>query len=184
VRWQFAAVPPFDGSGVAMAIGSAKGPGPRVVRLHPGLHGGYPLASWLLAPLPELCDTADVAIVLDYTASLSVPWVEIVELARRNPSLCLVCVGGGRNGELGVLRAFLDAVANVVVELSALDDPAWLTRAVSEVGAHRFVFGSGGDQSRAVALLESASLAPEDAALVASGVAGLIDQGSWTETWL
>jgi hypothetical protein len=181
-RWQFVAVPPFDGSVVASAIEVAKSPGPRVLRLCPGRHG-YPLASWLLAPLPELCDAAEVALVLDYAPPAQAAWTEIVELARRHPSLCLV-LAGGLSGQLGVLRAFLDAVANVIVELSGLDDAAWLARTVSELGAHRFVFGSNGDPTRVFELVESASLNQKDARLVLSGVAGLLDAGSWAEAWL
>jgi hypothetical protein len=183
-RWQWVAVPPFVGGEATAALEAATGDGPRLVRLCPGRAGsGYPLAGWLLAPLPELCDHGDVALALDYTGVSDMPWGEVVDLARRHPGLCLVVMGRGGD-ELGVMTACLDATANLVFETSALGDPAWLRRAVTAVGAHRFVFGSGGEPSRAAELLGAAGLAPDEASMVGSGVAGLIDAGSWAESWL
>jgi len=183
-RWQWVAVPPFNGAEVGAALAAADSSGPRVVRLCPGYEGHrFPLTSWLLAPLPELCDAANVAVELDYGPAQPLPWDEVVELARRHPSLAVVVLGRGM-GELGVLRSCLDAAPNVIFEISAVGDPEWLSKAVAEVGAHRFVFGSGGDPSGVVDFLETAALAPGDVRMVASGVAGSLGSGSWAETWL
>lgn len=183
-RWQWVAKPPFDHAEVASALTAAVGLGPRVVRICPGTEGHrFPLASWLLAPLPELCDEANIAVALDYGPLASLPWDEVVELARRHPSLCLVLLGRG-TGELGVVRACLDAVPNVIFDISALGDAGWLGRTVAEVGAHRFMFGSGEDPTGAVGLLKTARLASPETNMIGSGVAGSLDKGSWAEAWL
>jgi hypothetical protein len=122
-------------------------------------------------------------VVLDYRPMQPLPWDEVVELARRHPSLGLVVLGRG-TGELGVVRSCLDAVPNVIFEISALGEPGWLSKVVAEVGAHRFVFGSDGDPSGVLQCLETAALGPEDMRMVASGVAASLDSGSWAETWL
>jgi hypothetical protein len=184
LRWQWVATPPFNSAEVGAALAAAGSGAPRVVRLCPGYDGHrFPLARWLLAPLPELCDAANVAVLLDYGPKQPLPWDEVVELARRHHSLSLVVLGRG-TGERGVVRSCLDAVPNVIFEISALGDPGWLSQAVAEVGAHRFVFGSGGDPCGVLKYLEAAALSPEDMRMVVSGVAGSLDSGSWAETWL
>jgi hypothetical protein len=52
----------------------------RVIRLCPGGHR-YPLADWVLSPVPELCERERIAVSLDF-ASERVNWAETVAFAR------------------------------------------------------------------------------------------------------
>src|SRR5207253_9579094 len=66
---------------------------------------------------------------------------DLAELARRHPTVPLICGHTGGDWELGI-RAIRDC-KNVVVELSGFDPTAGVTEmAVRELGAERVLFGS------------------------------------------
>lgn len=154
----------------------------RVQRLCPVAHG-YPLAGWVLSPLPELCVREHMALLLDF-GDESIPWADVVAFAREFPALPLVVLGGLREGDRAVAAA-LDATANVVIELSRATAPAVLGDLVERFGAHRFVWGSGGSpeiQRRRVELVHG--LSADDRAVVMNDNAIILGNGLYAARYL
>jgi hypothetical protein len=89
----------------------------RVVRVCPAAQH-FPLASWVLSPLPEACADAGIALMIDF-APRPPDWRGVLNLARDHPALPLI-VTGLDGSERFALPALLDAAPNVVVDAGPL----------------------------------------------------------------
>jgi hypothetical protein len=127
----------------------------RVVRICPSGHD-YPLASWVLSPLPELLARADFALLLDFEPT-PIRWQEAVPFAREYPSLPIVILAVNPHANR-TLPAALDAAPNLLAQLAGSGAPHELGRLVRTFGTSRFVFGSGGSDDGARDLLRALDL--------------------------
>jgi predicted TIM-barrel fold metal-dependent hydrolase len=154
----------------------------RVVRLCPGGHG-YPLADWVLSPLPELCQREGVSLVLDF-APVPVGWAETVAFARAYPSLPMVVL----EAEVDVDRALpaaLDAAPNLVLHVGRLRSPERLVHLAGVYGTSRFVWGSGPRGAAARETIAAAEgLGEDDRAAILRGNAQALQDGSYAERFL
>jgi hypothetical protein len=135
-----------------------------VVRLCPTGHR-YPLADWVLSPIPELCERESFALVLDF-APADLPWSEVVAFARAFPSVPLVVLGVG---DERVAPAALDAAPNLILHLEGTPSP----ELVATYGGSRFV-----------AVSSTAGLLDRDQELILQGNAEALADGSYAERWL
>jgi len=154
----------------------------RVVRLCPGSHG-YPLAEWVVSPLPELCERAGMAVVLDF-APEPVPWPALVDFARTFPTLALVVVGTAVD-EDRTLPAALDATPNLLFAVGRSTSEEALGQLCATFGQHRFVFGSDGDGDPSAVPAAIASALDEQArdAVLHENAAALA-AGTYADTFL
>ena len=153
----------------------------RVVRLCPAGHG-YPLADWVLSPLPELCEREGLAVVIDF-ASEPIPWPAVLAFARTFPTLALVLLGVAV-GEDRALPAALDAAPNLVFALGRLRSADDLARLCETFGASRFVFGTDERADPAAALAAVAALGDEARDAVLQGNAEALAAGTYAEASL
>jgi hypothetical protein len=157
--------------------------GSRVVRLCPGRHR-YPLADWVLSPLPELCEREGAALVLDF-APEPIDWARIVAFARTYPSLSMVVLETDLTDR--TVPAALDAAPNVVLHLGRLGTLERLIRLTTVFGRHRVVWGSSesanADEARR-AVSETDDLAEEGRAAILHGNAEALQDGSYAEAFL
>jgi hypothetical protein len=110
----------------------------RVVRLCPVTHR-YPLADWILSPIPEICVRHKAALLLDLDSERP-PWIELVAFARRFPCLPMVLLATDLERERAASAA-LDATANLLLQLSVRCPlNSYL---LATFGPSRFVYGSG-----------------------------------------
>jgi hypothetical protein len=152
-------VPPTGRNGAFdRAVRVAEAAERRLVRLCPAGHR-YPLVDWVLSPLPELCQRAGIALLLDFEG-WSPPWVEIVAFARSYPSLPMVVLGAEARDRAA--PAALDAALNLIVALTA-DDP----ELIETFGTARFVWSAGGHAAAPRGLGEP--ILHENARALASG---------------
>lgn len=166
-----------------MAAHKAAG-GPSVVRLCPGPDDhDYPLEPWVLSPLPELCERDEITLLLDTgVGQARYPWADIVRLARAYPHLVVVALAAPLAGPTA--QRALDATLNLVLETSALIEPASddLAGLAEVAGAHRLVYGSG---DRAIpASVVADRLPPMAAADVLAVNADLMGRGAWGAIYL
>jgi hypothetical protein len=112
----------------------------RVVGLRPA-RDRYPLADWVLSPLPEICEREQLALILDYVGT-PMPWLEIVPFARRYPGLPMLLLGTAVGGDQAAPAA-LDAAANLVLGVGRLRAARDLARLVDVFGSQRFAYASG-----------------------------------------
>jgi len=115
------------------------------LKLHPVLHGGYPIDSDLVTPIlscaeslrwPVLCHT-------DLNNQSATPY-RLVRVARRFPSIRFIMA------HMGIDPAFMEAsleeavpVSNVSVDTSTItDSPGIIKKAVRLLGEDRVLFGS------------------------------------------
>ncbi len=153
----------------------------RVVRLCPAGHA-YPLAEWVVSPLPELCERERLALVLDFEPQ-AVPWSEVVSFARAYPSVPMVVLGVDL-GTDPVVAAALDAAPNLVIEIGLSSEGADLVRFADTYGPSRFVWGSGGGDG-ALAVREAiAGLGEEARAAILGENARALADGSYAERFL
>jgi hypothetical protein len=125
---------------VARARRQAASGSPRVVGLRPA-RDAYPLADWVLSPLPEICDREQLSLILDYVGA-PIPWLEIVPFARRYPGLPMLLLGAAVGGDQAAPAA-LDAAANLVLGVGRLRAARDLVRLVDVFGSQRFAYASG-----------------------------------------
>jgi hypothetical protein len=135
-----------------------------VVRLCPTGHR-YPLADWVLSPIPELCERQSFTLLLDF-APADVPWLEVVAFARTFPSVPIVLLGVG--GER-TAPAALDAAPNLILHLDGTVSP----RLVATYGGSRFVATSA-----------TADLPDRDRELILHLNAEALADGSYAGQWL
>ena len=156
---------------------------PRIARIHPGIRGhGYPLADWLLPPLPEVLDRDGWALGVDPGAARPYPWEPLVLLARRYPALPIVAYGAPLDDR--ATAPALDATRNLqLAEHGGRDDRAIavLTGLVRRSGSHRVMAGSGG---RSVTLPLPVALSADEHAAIAAGTADSLGSGRWRDQWL
>lgn len=158
--------------------------GAAVARICLGAAGhGYPPELWAIAPLPELCDRERLALALDYPGpDQGGAWAEIVRLARTYPRLPIILLAAAIDRGWAADRA-LDAAPNLILETSAVDNPASLGRLVSEHGAYRFVFGSGAGRA-GVEVIAAGVQGESDLEALIAGNADLLGTGRWGEAFL
>jgi hypothetical protein len=135
-----------------------------VVRLCPTGHR-YPLADWVLSPIPELCERQSFTLLLDF-APADVPWLEAVAFARAFPSVPMVVLGVG---DERAAPAALDAAPNLILHL----DGTISAELVATYGGSRFVAASG-----------TADLPGRDRELILQRNAEALADGSYAEQWL
>jgi hypothetical protein len=111
----------------------------RVARVCPSGHG-YPLADWVLSPIPELCVREGLALQIDFDPE-PIRWQESVAFARTFPRLPLILLGTAI-GEDRALPAALDAAPNLVIHVSETNAATELIELVQIFGTSRFVWGS------------------------------------------
>ena len=157
---------------------------PAVVRICPGrARHRYPLVAWALGAIPELLEREGWALALDMVADGAYPWVDVVSFAQQHSSLPCVVLGAPLDDRTA--GAALDATANLILETSAVRDAPTLETLAALVrsrGAHRFVHGSGERPPGAPAAW--GQLAADEALMLASGTADLLDAGAWASTYL
>lgn len=110
--------------------------GCRAIRFCPG-RDGYPLADWVLSPLPELCEREELAIVIDFDPA-SIAWSDVMTFARAFPTVPMVVLGVSVAGDRAVLAA-LDAAANLVLHVEEVGYARELARLIEIFGEHRFI---------------------------------------------
>ena len=156
----------------------------RTVRFCPGRFGhGYPLVDWVLSPLPELCEREDLVIAIDYLeGAVHPPWDEVVRFARAYPRVPMLLLGAAIDANPAAPAA-LDASANLVYEISNVQDPRALAALVDHFGSHRFVFGSGSTASWEQRV-PAAVIDEPDRSAILSGTADALDSGAWGATYL
>jgi predicted TIM-barrel fold metal-dependent hydrolase len=135
-----------------------------VVRLCPTGHR-YPLADWVLSPIPELCERMSFTLLLDF-APADPPWLEVVSFARAFPSVPTVLLGVGAER---AAPAALDAAPNLILQLEGSFSPELVA-----------IYGG----SRFVAAAVSADLPERDRELILHGNADALADGSYAEQWL
>lgn len=155
----------------------------RVVRLCPGGHR-YPLADWVLTPLPELCQRERLALMLDFEPD-PVRWDETVAFARSYPSLPMVLL----DAEIGADRALpaaLDAAPNLLLHVGRLCSLEDLIRLTDAYGPSRFAWGSGHPEADAAreSIAAAERLGGEVRAAILHGNAQALQDGSYAETFL
>jgi len=155
----------------------------RVVRLCPSGHG-YPLADWVLSPLPELCEREGVALVLDF-APEALRWSETVAFARAYPALPMVVL----DAEIGLDRALpaaLDAAPNLLLHVAQLPSPEHLVRLADVYGTSRFVWGSGppGAGAARESIAAAEGLGEEGRAAILHDNAQALQDGGYAERFL
>jgi hypothetical protein len=111
----------------------------RVARLCPATHR-YPLVDWVLSPLPELCDTLGVALLLDF-APAPIDWAAAVALARAYPTVPFLVLDCDVSLELASPAA-LDAALNLVLHVDPASGHDDVQRLAGVFGRRRFVRGS------------------------------------------
>jgi hypothetical protein len=109
----------------------------RVTRICPATHS-YPLADWVLSPIPEICERHHLALLIDFDVQPP-PWSEVVAFARRFPSVPMVLLADALDREHAAPAA-LDVTANLLLQLTP--DCARAPYLVSTFGPARFVCGS------------------------------------------
>ncbi len=156
----------------------------RIARLCPTTHG-YPLADWVVSPLPELCERFHFSLLLDFNHE-PIPWTDVVAFARAFPAVPMILLAC-RIGEERVIGAALDYAPNLLLELSKLTSTVALEELVSVYGHHRFVFGSGGSShaSRQImSCLQETALDPATITAIVEGNARLLASGAYAERYL
>jgi hypothetical protein len=187
VRAQVTALPPVTGSdAIDRVVDAIAGGACRAVRVAPGARGHrYPLADWVLTPLPEVCDREGLALAVDWGGSEHIAWQEVVSFARAYPGLPLVLVGADLELDRAIPAA-LECAPNLVIELSALATVAPLAQLAARVGQHRFVYGSGGraDSGLLGAIREGDGLDDSTRTAVLAANADALGSGRWAAEFL
>lgn len=135
-----------------------------VVRLCPTGHR-YPLADWVLSPIPELCERQSFTLLLDF-APAHVAWLEVVAFARVFPSVPIVLLGVG---DERAAPAALDAAPNLILHL----DGTVSAGLVATYGGSRFVAASAAED-----------LPDRDRELILQRNAEALADGSYAGQWL
>ena len=156
----------------------------RVFRLCPRSHG-YPLADWVLSPLPELCERQRAALVLDF-APERVEWPDTVAFARRSPGVPMVVLEADVSTDRAAPAA-LDTAPNLLLHVGRADAVERLVGLVAIFGGHRFVWGSSesadADAVRQV-IADAEGMAQEDRTAILSGNAEALQDGTYAEAFL
>jgi hypothetical protein len=168
--------PTADTEALGSATAAAQSAALRVVRICPGRQG-YPLESWVLSPIPEICADAQLAMAVEFTPDRP-DWGRVVRFARdhQHLSLLVLCVDGR---DRHVVPAVLDHAPNVVVHVGDLEPDA-LSAWVKVFGAHRFIAGVNA-QGRIAA---PAGLDDAARATLLQGTARELASGGWSAAWL
>jgi hypothetical protein len=157
---------------------------PAVLRLYPGEHGHrYPLEDWAVTPLPELCESEDLCLALDFgPVGAAYPWQDLMRLARTYPRLPVLALGAPLDGPTAA-RA-LDAAPNLLLEVSCeigTGDADALPRLVKTHGAYRLTYGSGRGGHDASAVL---AIDPAQAEIILTTTPTQLAGGTWGATHL
>ena len=170
---------------VARARAHAAHDASRVVGLRPA-RDGYPLADWVLSPLPELCEREQLTLILDYVGA-PIPWLEIVPFARCYPGLPMLLLGASVGGD-EVAPSALDAAANLVLGVGRLGAPDDLVRLVEVFGSQRFAYASATSTSEQGATrlreLRAARLDHDAEHGVLAGTAAALAEGRYAGAFL
>jgi Amidohydrolase len=176
-------VPPTGEPGAFQRAERLLAAGSRIVRLCPGNHH-YPLATWVLSPLPELCQREGAALVLDFGPE-RVDWVQTVAFARSYPSLPMVVLEADFSDR--AVPAVLDRASNVLLHLGRLETLDRIVRLTTIFGRHRFVWGSSeradADEARR-AVADSDELTEDARQAILRGNADALQTGSYREAFL
>jgi hypothetical protein len=155
--------------------------GGRVVRICPATHS-YPVAGWVLSPIPEVCERYDLALLIDFDLQQPM-WQEVVEFARSFPRVPMVLLAEALDRD-PVAAAALDVTANLLLQLTP--DCHSVSHLVSIFGPARFVHGTGHrplpDSGDVWASLEG--LRDDDRHAVLVGNAQLLADGAYAGTFL
>jgi hypothetical protein len=174
-------VPPTGAPRGLSRVVDAAERGGRVVRICPATHS-YPVAGWVLSPIPEACERYDLALLIDFDLQQPM-WQEVVEFARAFPRVPMVLLAEALDRD-PVAGAALDATANLLLQLTP--DCTSASHLLSIFGPGRFVCGTGHrpvpDPGNVWASLDD--LRDEDRHAVLAGNAQLLADGAYAGTFL
>lgn len=182
---QLVALPPSSRPDMIKRLCSAQQAGAcPVVRLCPGAAGhGYPLADWVLSPLPETTARLSMALAIDYGEEPTAwAWDDVYRFARAYPGLAIVLLGVALDADR-TCPALLDAAPNVLVDTSRASDGVTVRTILRRFGRHRVVFGTGLRGGVPLKSLEAILETPELEA-VANSNARSLQAGTWSEEYL
>jgi hypothetical protein len=122
--------------------------GIRGIKLHPVLHGFYPISGEIVNPIMEIAEEARVPVVThsDFNATCCTPY-EVARLAARFPRVTVVMLHMGIVPEgLAHIPDIVAPVSNLVVDTSLTADlpHGVYVNSVRKLGADRVLFGSDG----------------------------------------
>jgi len=118
------------------------------IKLHPVLHGFYPISGEIVNPIMEIAEEARVPVVThsDFNAACCTPY-EVARLAARFPRVTVVMLHMGIDPEgLAHIPNIVAPVSNLVVDTSLTADlpHGVYVNSVRKLGADRVLFGSDG----------------------------------------
>lgn len=122
--------------------------GMRGLKLHPVLHGSYPIDGAIMDPLMEVARFAGVPVVThsDFDARCCTPY-QVAHLAARHPDVTVVMLHMGLDTDMiAHTPEIAEPYPNVILDTSCTPDlpyPVYLN-SVDRAGADRVVFGSDG----------------------------------------
>lgn len=156
--------------------------GMRGIKVHPVLHGNYPIDGALMDPLMQMARDAGVPVVThsDFDARCCTPY-QVAHLAARFPEVTVVMLHMGMDTDLVAhTPEIAEPYPNLILDTSCTPDlpyPIYVNSA-RKVGASRMVFGSDGPVCSVEANLAKLSVAErtyglskEDSAMILGGTA-------------
>lgn len=156
--------------------------GMRGIKVHPVLHGNYPIDGALMDPLMVLAREAVVPVVThsDFGTRCCTPY-QVAHLAERHPDVTIVMLHMGMDTDLvSHTPAIIESCPNVILDTSCTPDlpyPIYVNPA-RRIGAGRMVFGSDGPVCSVEANLAKLRVAEgtyglgnEDKAMILGGTA-------------
>jgi len=122
--------------------------GLRGIKVHPALHGYYPVDGAVMDPVMQIAAEAEVPLVThsDFTAKCCSPY-QVARLAARYPRVTIVMLHLGQDADM-IAHApeIVESAPNLMVETS--NAPDWpyavYVNPVRRLGSHRVLFGSDG----------------------------------------
>jgi uncharacterized protein len=138
--YAFATANPWYGARAVAELRRAIGDGARGIKLHPSLQG-FLLCDDLVYPSVELAEELAVPVFFHTGTPAFAQPLQLAELALRYPRVNLIM------GHMGSTDFKSDSVPAALMAPNIYLDcswilPAWLSRAIAEIGAERVVFGS------------------------------------------
>ncbi len=122
--------------------------GAKGIKLHPVLHGSYPVSGEIVNPIMQVAEDAGVPVVThsDFNTRCCTPY-EVAHLAARFPKVTVVMLHMGIDPDgLTHIPDIVQAVPNLLVDTSQTPDlpHGVYVNSVRKLGAHRVSFGSDG----------------------------------------